>query len=325
MNILYSQEDVSPPHLAGENVPRTNWDTFSGTVRTRLGMTQIGEMPNTVKITNPRVSSGFMFGPNNSFLGIDNNAPNSRFKNLPPEPNLPPSYFGPPIFPKNQSSKIATAESVTPIAPADVASQTPLPIRRSPNFFERTNVVIQENVQNIFNEASGDTEQRWFRDPTSLRTGLPQIGAMENGKFPSGTSPGIGAVSVGPELLQNDQSSRSGYSGNSSQNTQNQQSGKQIQTNKSASSSQISASSVRRFEQKLEGSLLETPDVHFLSPVRVSFLNGTATIRGVVTSQQDKVAAGLILLRDPNVQQVNNLISVVSADGTIMPAPIEPK
>ena len=73
---------------------------------------------------------------------------------------------------------------------------------------------------------------------------------------------------------------------------------------------------LQSFREYLEAQLLRSPDVNPLSPVLVSYQNGVATVRGVVPNPSAREAAGLILLSDPRVSKVNNLMTCVHNDNS---------
>lgn len=70
----------------------------------------------------------------------------------------------------------------------------------------------------------------------------------------------------------------------------------------------------RAFREYLEAQLLRSPDVNPLSPVQVDYSDGVATIRGIVPNPSARLAAGKILLADPRVTRVNNLMTCVRDD-----------
>lgn len=82
------------------------------------------------------------------------------------------------------------------------------------------------------------------------------------------------------------------------------------------------------FIEELEGQLLSSPDVTPLSPVQIDFQDGVATVRGVVPTPTARVAAGKILLADPRVKRVNNLMTYIRNDDSssglvpVMPEPV---
>lgn len=73
------------------------------------------------------------------------------------------------------------------------------------------------------------------------------------------------------------------------------------------------------FQEYLEAQLLRSPDVNPLSPVQVNFQNGVATVRGVVPTSTSRVVAGRILLADPRVTKVNNLLTCARNDAPEVP------
>ena len=189
-----------------------------------------------------------------------------------------------------QTPRTTTQPAIVPVQP-DIADPLSLPIRRPIGFYQRPGVLEPSTV---FDEPPTATqrEQRWFRESGVLRGGIPEGGA------------GLGAVG-GEEPLR------------SAPETQ-------VGTIRTPSTLALNPEqSRRRLEERLEGMLLSDPNVHLLSPVRFSFNGGIVTVRGVVPNQTHKVAVGNILLSDPAVRQVNNMISVVPLDPSRNPPPIE--
>lgn len=86
-----------------------------------------------------------------------------------------------------------------------------------------------------------------------------------------------------------------------------------------------SVASGRALEREIETLLVTNPSVTFLSPVQVRVAGGTATLRGVVATEEQKVAAGRAVLTHPAVQQVNNLLTVAPLDPSQRAPLIEPR
>lgn len=78
--------------------------------------------------------------------------------------------------------------------------------------------------------------------------------------------------------------------------------------------SRTPAEQYQLFIEELEGQLLSSPEVTPLSPVQVDFQDGVATVRGVVPTPTARMAAGKILLANPEVKRVNNLMTYVRND-----------
>ncbi len=68
------------------------------------------------------------------------------------------------------------------------------------------------------------------------------------------------------------------------------------------------------FIENLETQLLSSPDVNPLSPIQVAVENGVATVRGVVPTPRARVMAGRILLSNPQIIRVNNLLTCIRND-----------
>jgi len=186
----------------------------------------------------------------------------------------------------------------TPI-PVDAADPQHVPIRRPIGFFQRPGVLEPNFI--LEEPATTPREQRWFRESGGLRPG-PRGGSSDIGV-------GRGALGVGGEEML--------HSAANAQETM-------IRTPTTPTNPPPNPEQVRRkFEERLEGTLLSNPNVHLLSPVRISYNGGIATVRGVVPNQSHKVAVGNILLSDPAVKQVNNMISIVPLDPNDNPPSIE--
>ena len=236
--------------------------------------------------TFPRNPSSENFRFSGEFrLGIGNDVP----KALEPQRNSPTAEQAPTSLPR-------TAPSTNTSVPVDVAGSQNVPIRRPIGFFQRSDVMDPNFV--LEEPTMTPREQLWFREPGGQRE-TPRSGNPETGV-------GRGALGIGGEEMLR-----------STPNVQET-------TIRTPSPLPPNPEQVRRaFEERLEGMLLSDPNVHLLSPIRISFSGGTATVRGVVPNQTHKIAVGNILLSDPTVKQVNNLISVAPLDPNHNPPPIE--
>lgn len=288
-----------------------------GSRRTRFGNMPMSAWPGTLDRSHSRVPQSVVYGRNNRILGIDNSALNSRIKPLESarEPLLPSDYLS-----ENVSSSDSSVPSANTIAPAAIASSTPTPIRRPVGFFERPGVMADfSEPPALLSEESiarSSIEQRWFRDigrraDTTLSPLHPSPDDSRD-VLTGGLEQGGPAVAIGGREMSG-QTAASGIDPRE-QFVQNRQELLNRQ-----------AAAKKNMERSLENLLLSSPAIHLLSPVQVSFQNGIATVRGVVPSQQHKVAAGNILLGNPSVRQVNNLMSIVPADPNTLSTPIEPK
>lgn len=279
----------------------SDWNSFRPEVQTRMGKTRIGEMPENMSFSRITLD-GAKMGRFNTFLGVDVDAPGMRLGNYKRSEPLLPTDF---LSEKPAAGKKDRPSANVPIERQETAPQS-MPLRQHPSFFEHPDVLQAE--------VPGDTlrtpaEQRWFRD-IGRRPGLGDrqaggaAGSQGGEAFVVGDSPSSAGAPTDPATVPDARLQAA-------------------QTRQALAAEQ--ARLRQRFEQKLEGMLLSTPKVQFLSPVQVSFQNGVVTVRGVVPDQTHKVTAGNILLGDPAVKQVNNLISIVPTDPGSLPAPIEPK
>jgi len=275
---------------------------FRKTVQGRLGVVHFGTpATQSFDYSRQRLNGGAVFDSKNRFLGLDTMSPTSRIR-----PSSPDETAAAPPPVQEEPSRYRTAPSSNTIAPAAVGSYRPENVRatRSPNFFDQPGIMnpvpaeTQENAPPI--------EQRWFRDIESLRGGnqLQSIGNLRSGggNSMSGEAVAVGGMQSEVPLTP----AVSGFGNPPVNNTVNFQ------------------VSPRNFERQLEEAIQTSPGVHLLSPVQVTYQNGTAIVRGVVANQQNKVEAGKVLLNVQGVKQVNNQLTVVPLDPVRLPI-IEPK
>ena len=64
-------------------------------------------------------------------------------------------------------------------------------------------------------------------------------------------------------------------------------------------------------EKRLEYSLVQSPNISFYSAFRAKFESGTVIISGIVGSEQERQAAERVLMSHPEVQQVQNNLTIV--------------
>ena len=283
---------------------KENWEIkeelnpFRKTVQGRLGVVHFGTpATQSFDYSRQRLNGGAVFDSKNRFLGLDTMSPTSRIR-----PSSPDETAAAPPSVQEEPSRYRTVPSSNTIAPAAVGSYRPENVRatRSPNFFDQPGIMnpvpaeTQENAPPI--------EQRWFRDIESLRGGnqLPSIGNLRSG---GGNSMSGEAVAVG----------------GATNPAVNQPVNPPVNNN--TVNFQVSP---RNFERQLEEAIQTSPGVHLLSPVQVTYQNGTAIVRGVVANQQNKIEAGKVLLNVQGVKQVNNQLTVVPLDPVRLPI-IEPK
>lgn len=87
----------------------------------------------------------------------------------------------------------------------------------------------------------------------------------------------------------------------------------------------VAPASIEAIQTSLEQILLQHPGVHPLSPIQVQFRDGVATVRGIVPSQTNRIEAGRVLLSDPRVKTVANLLTVLPANTqTPLPPAFDP-
>ncbi len=291
-----------PDYLNTETPQTTEFDRLEIRSYTRQGWQVFGAgIPDTIEFRNPRIDAGTKFGRNNEILGVDYNTPSSRFRNVAPEdvPRTSQSFEAAGARPQS-----VDLDSVNKPMQGAVAGPQSLPIRRPVGFFERPGVMEQPLVSEE-SVIRTPVEQRWFRE-RGVRRGMD--GPMGT-PLPEQSGEVGGAIGVGGEDALR-------ASGGTPRESALRNSGPPLQPLDPVQTQ-------RKYEEKLEGMLLADPRVHLLSPVQISFQNGVATVRGVVTDQTNKVAVGQILLADPAVKQVNNMISVVPLNPAALPPPID--
>lgn len=249
---------------------------------------------------NPRLSMTLRYDRWGYPAGIDPSAPGSRFSlSSPSSPGRKRVSTPNDIAVTLPSQELPAYHSFNRPMIGDTTPFTPPEIKRPPSFFERVET---------FAAADGDTaasmeslpilsrsRPRWFRETPQRANpyGQPPM-PRDSQNTESGPAVAVGSARAG------------GGQSAMPQNPPNISPIRNMQAEQ-----QAIADAKRRYEEKLEGMLLTNPTVHLLSPVQVSFENGIATVRGTVTNQENKVAAGNVLLTDPAVKQVNNMISVL--------------
>lgn len=79
-------------------------------------------------------------------------------------------------------------------------------------------------------------------------------------------------------------------------------------------------------EQSAAAKLSLSPAIRTAGPVEVSLAGRTATLRGAVASEHEKRLAGLMLLMEPGISQVENQLTVSPAapPAELIPTPISP-
>jgi hypothetical protein len=293
----------------------TEWDFLRTEIQTRLGKARFDKIPDTIEFDHPRFYRDFKTGRFNTWLAIEPDAPNFRFRSIPEQ--LQQSQHRSDILPAEKTNKRIVSAN-TPVQADTSTNFPPQPIRRLPGFFERSGI-MDATVLPEENPIRSSGGSRWFRDfNRNDHSGVPAGLSSRSQQNSDGNDYFNGnAVVVGGELLQNKPASQPPVSATETN----------FRTNPvdRQSATRNQAETLRRFEQKLEGMLLSHPSIHFLSPVQISFRNGVVSVRGVVSDKEHKIAAGNLLLTNPEVKQVNNLISVVPTDPIQITAPIEPK
>lgn len=247
---------------------------------------------------NSRFSgSGARFGRAGQFLGVDMNSPNSKFKPYwENEPFNIEDYF-PKASASNSNRSIAnTTRMYNQPAPVEMARRTE-PLRRPGQPMLGTDPYIpdeqlQRDPDRTVRVGSGE---QWFRD--RVPAGESGRGAgVDPVQGPIGPARAIGGDNFRPPIP-------------SVQQTQPEpERQKQMQRVQEANR-------IRTIEEQMEEALIRSPNVHPLSPVKVTLSGGVARIEGVVPTKASKTEAGVILLMNPAVQSVDNRLSVLGVDG----------
>jgi hypothetical protein len=282
----------------------------------RFGEVQFGTLTPKFDYGRQRLNGTGVFGSNNRILGLDTMSPSSRI-----HPQTVEEAAVPPRSAQDGTARYRVAPSANTVAPAaaDLSqdlSQTvrTLPMtQRNPNFFEG----ITDRMSSEMPEDKQPIEHRWFRDIDRMnQSGINQGSVNRDSVNQSGIGGGL-AAAVGSNTAGGNTGGTSSAANQSAANNQSAADNRQFV-------SRPQYVPPRNFERQLEEVLITSPAVQLLSPVQVSYLNGTATVRGVVANQQNKVDAGKVLLNVPGVSQVDNRLTVVPLDPVRMPAPIEP-
>ncbi|GHT27680.1 hypothetical protein FACS18942_07320 [Planctomycetales bacterium] len=297
--VITAGQETPPQEKADWEIQRDLYPARK-TVQGRFGEVQFGTLTPKFDYSRQRLQGAGVFGSNNRILGLDTMSGTSRIRPQSVDEAAAPSRSA-----QDEPVKYKVAPSANTVAPAAADLSRTERFRTqpaNPNFFEQPGIMditpadTPENRQPI--------EQRWFRDIDAMNdTGANNTGTNNIGRN-SAVQPadknGL-AVAVGGIQDNTPPASRT----NSAANPQFAPRPQYV--------------SPRNFERQLEEMLITNPGIQLLSPVQVTYQNGTATVRGVVANQQNKVEAGKVLLTAQGVRQVNNQLTVVPLDPVRLP------
>ncbi|MDO5580080.1 MAG: BON domain-containing protein [Planctomycetia bacterium] len=299
----------------------------------RFGKTESGGFLSPSPNENTRLNTGAFFSQSGGFIGLNNNTSNSRFQPYWEQS----SSTAPPSDPNEildllRNRKIrdqAKADQIEREAPKSVQAtpQVPIPFNRSGNGtayyssgehasdFGSSSAQDPQNHQEYQRSTSPDSRQgTWIRSPgAGGSSGRPE-------PVPPRTSPdGSREVDLGSRFAGN-----IALSSNNMPESANTANGPQA--GMPVPAPLLPAQDPRvSFQEYLELMILRSPKVNPLSPIQVLFNNGTATIRGIVPSQEHRLEAGRILLSDSRVQKVDNRLTVLPSNfEQPLPAPFDP-
>jgi hypothetical protein len=258
------------------------------------------------------MGSGFRYGKYGHAIGLDESRPGNLFGT--PLKSSVTTPFRPIIIDMPQS------EVNIPLAGASGGSQF-VPLRRPQNFLDipTTPATSPEQIQRP--DAGNASRQQWFRDPNFNKVapaGQPTGGNVRMNKAGTGQPNSMLPTTTSSVTNVTALSSDSILQPIQPQPTQPQST--QPQPPQPNDSRRIRAAE-ERLTQLLSGSV----SIHWLSPVKVTLSGTVVTVEGVVANDTSRIAAGQVLLNDPNVQRVVNKINVISDDPNKRPLPIELK
>lgn len=225
------------------------------------------------------------------------------FDNMLAQPETPQMSHRAPATPSRQPASTLTADQVIPryIAtpqPHNQLAEITLNAAAAQQQFQQAQQVQPQQQQQELQRPGANRQSQWFRGgPPSA--GPPRSAPNQRpGAVPTPGTPVSGFRPVGSEQAPSPVSNVSVPPLVESPMTPQQ-------------IAELQRRSQRQIEKGLEEMILRSPDVHLLSPVDVKFVNGVATINGLVTNNECKVKAGEILLAVPGVRQVQNLLATI--------------
>ncbi|MDR3111111.1 MAG: BON domain-containing protein [Planctomycetaceae bacterium] len=257
------------------------------------------------------MGSGFRFGKYGHAIGLDESRPGNLFGT--PVIRKSPA----PFQPITASATLPPQPEVNiPLAGASGGSQF-IPLRRPQNYLDIPTTPAATSTERIQRPDTDNTPpQQWFRDPNFNK--VAPAGQPTGGNARTNNT-GIGQ----PNSMQPTTSAMANVTALSSDSIQPQQ---QVQPQPFQQPPQPNdPRRIRAAEERLTSVLSGSGAIHWLSPVKVT-INGTdVTVEGVVATESSRIAAGQVLLNDPNVKRVINKINVISNDPTKRPLPVELK
>ncbi|MGI6401096.1 MAG: BON domain-containing protein [Thermoguttaceae bacterium] len=290
---------------------------------------------------NSRFPNNALYGSAGNVVGVDHGSASSRFQGAPSRPFQSSMDFNV-LALRNEARRARAAQEAQAsgrpgafdsgaprLVTAREPDRFPYALDRRPNYGRRpgdplasqnavaaapdaTVPAATPDQQGVFD---GVPERLWMRGPA------PQAGGVVAGDYQRyENEPWYGPYNDG----YNDFYNASGYYDARLGGTLNIPSAPFFGPVGPAPAAPSRAQTLRAFQEYLEAQLLQSPDVNPLSPVQVSYQDGVVTVRGVVPTPAARVAAGNILLADPRVSKVNNLMTYVRADTPLTAPPATP-
>ncbi|MDO4586252.1 MAG: hypothetical protein Q4C95_03040 [Planctomycetia bacterium] len=313
------------------NIDGTTRPTATGilgkrTINSRLfGTTNIGGaiMPNQDRPS--RFQSGAISGSSGNFIGFDDSLPFSRFNsyhqrqfesNVDYDIYLLYRYYWenkePTIIGKRPQSVSAKPQSPFPYQTRSVnpllAQENVLTSPESLN----SNPIIPENVEESIRTES--PQQIWMRQASRSQNSNSFSSSPRNSTSTNHSNPSnLNSAASNYDLESANRLAENGTNELRFANQPNQQPFPLILP---TTPNQTQQNPLTAYQEYLELMLLRSPDVNPLSPIQIQYnpTTQTATVRGIVPAQVNKIAAGKILLTDPRVKMVDNQLSTVPAD-----------
>lgn len=274
--------------------------------------------------------NGMIFTPSGSFVGMNTSTRTSRFGQyweqspaspMPTESNLDllenrmiQNQYG------NAVPQTPGPQQVSATRPAPFPTRTEQPQSGVVEAFPETSTLSRWTEQPF-----RQPEQVWMRGSGS-RAGGPNaaseaLGNRSNANLPNTPLPSGGGASLNAA---GEVDLGSGFIGGAIPNA-GAVSGSGANAAVPISFAQRQMNPNQEVQEYLELMLLRSPTVNPLSPIQVLYAGGTATVRGIVPAEINRLEAGRILLSDPRVSTVDNRLTVLPTDlNAPLPATFDP-
>lgn len=307
------------------------------TVDGRFGRIHTGGYLSPTPQANRRLNSGALFSPGGEWIGLNNNTPNSRFQPYWDQiPSTASSTNSNEILDMLRSRKLRDqgkadllrqedprpVQATDPIPPFSERSGKNISYYSSGEYVKDLNVPnkppIQPDKQEYQRNGTNNNSRQgiWMRAP---------VHANDQGTTDQNRQPNIpfgsGEVDLGSRIIGNIATPANPIPPDPvNMKREGSENNREFVTPSTPRQDPLVP-----FQEYLELMILRSPNVHPLSPIQVLFRNGTATIRGIVPSQEHRLEAGRILLGDSRVQKVDNRLTVLpSSPDKPLPVPFDP-